>query len=757
MQAASTSATTPVTRDLVLLGGGHSHLAVLRRFAMAPMPGVRLTLVTRDVHTPYSGMLPGFVAGHYALDECHIDLRPLARMAGARLVHASASGLDLDARRVVLGDRSRPAITFDYLSIDIGGAPDRSDIAGADAVGIAVKPIDAFVAWLETLDATCEQRLVVVGGGAGGVELVLALDARLRRVAGNRVRLALVSAADSVLPDHNRRVQRIFARTLADRGIELHLGAPVVRADADRLVTADGATIWSDAVVWATGVAPAPWLAESGLEVDARGFVVVDATLRSPSHPFVFAAGDVASNLVHPRPKSGVFAVRQGPPLADNLQRVLRGEPPRAFRPQRQFLSLIGTGDGRAVASRGPFAAHGASLWRLKERIDRRFVARFSTVRPAVPEASGELPLASAQDLSMRCAGCGSKVGQDVLERALARARALVGGERVAPDACVVVGLDAPDDAAVLEVPPGMLVVQSVDGFRALVDDPWLLGRIATNHALGDLWAMGATPRAALALATVPYASEAKVEEELAQMLAGVLVTLDEAGATLVGGHTTEGPEAFLALQVIGFSPAERVWRKRGLEPGQALVLTRSIGTGVLFAAEMRGLARGRDIEAALRAMTRSSADAAACLREHGATAVTDVTGFGLLGHLLEMLRASGSDAQVELAAVPHYAGALELATRGVSSTLTPQNLRSRRAVENHEAVAADPRYALLFDPQTAGGLLAGLDAERAGACVAALRALGHTDAAVIGRVTARRGAGPGVVVVAGERGEAGR
>jgi selenide,water dikinase len=452
----------------------------------------------------------------------------------------------------------------------------------------------------------------------------------------------------------------------------------------------------------------------------------------------VFAAGDVAA-LADARPKAGVFAVRQGPVLAENLRRVATGRPLVRYHPQRRFLGLISTGDRYAVASRGGWSLEGAWLWRIKDWIDRRFMVRYNNL-PAMPAEAGPALATGLADgeairelstLALRCGGCGAKVGSSVLARVMQRLPA-------PPRADVLLGLDAPDDAAVFAIPPGKVLVQSVDYFRAFLDDAYTFGAIAANHALGDLFAMGAEPQSALALATVPYGRERMVEESLYELLAGALRTLETTGAVLAGGHSSEGAELAFGLTVNGLADPGAIWRKGGLRPGNALVLTKALGTGTLFAADMRRRARGRWVDGAIASMLLSSQAAAACLRRHGTSACTDVTGFGLVGHLVEMTRASGVDAFLDLEAIPLLDGAAETVAAGILSSLQPQNLRLRRAVRELERVAAHPHFPLLFDPQTAGGLLAGVPAERAATCVAELRALGYRAAAVVGGVEPR-------------------
>jgi selenide,water dikinase len=365
-------------KQLVLVGGGHSHVEVLRRIAARPWPGVELTLISPDRFTPYSGMLPGLVAGHYAFDECHIDLSALAARARARFVTERADRLDLYAKRVRC--ESGDELSYDLLALDIGSTPPLEGIAGAIEHGLPVKPVDRFLAGWEQIPAVARARaprILVVGGGAGGIEIALAMQHRLRAdgIAGH---FCVVSNTETILPGHAAGVRRRMQRVLAARGVVVHLHSRVVAVDEGCVRLGDGRQLPADAVVWATGAAAPAWLRESGLATDERGFVLVNERLQSLSHPDVFASGDVATMAGHPRPKSGVYAVRQGPPLADNLRRALAGETLEPYLPQPVALALISTGDKYAIASWGALAWSGAWVWRWKDRIDRRFMRRYA-------------------------------------------------------------------------------------------------------------------------------------------------------------------------------------------------------------------------------------------------------------------------------------------------------------------------------------------------------------------------------------------
>ena len=531
------TAQTPVLKDIVLVGAGHSHVGVLRMFGMDPMPSVRLTLVTRQVDTPYSGMLPGMIAGLYDYDAAHIDTGPLSRFAQARLYHSEVIGLDLAGRRVIC--RDRPPVPYDVLSINIGSTPSARQIPGVAEHAIPVKPIDGFIdrfeaARMRVLEARGCARIGVVGGGAGGVELLLSLHRRLTRdvaAAGfdpSRLAFTLITSSNELLPTFPVRMRQRFAVLMRERGIRVVAGGKAMEVRAGAVLVEGNGPVALDEVFWTTRAAPAAWLPDSGLALDPDGFIRVTETLQSVSHSDVFAAGDVAAIERHAPPKSGVYAVRSGPPLAGNLRRMLKGKRLIPYKPQREALYLISTGERYALGARNGFTFEGAWVWKLKDFIDRRFMAKFNElpemVAPdatSVPAIADQAAIKEITAMAMRCGGCGAKVGATVLTRAL-------GAIEPTKRDDVVVGLDAPDDAAVVDVGGRQLSVHTVDYFRAIVDDPYVFGKIAANHALGDIYAMGAEPQTALAIATVPYGIEVKVEADLAQMMAGANEILRE-------------------------------------------------------------------------------------------------------------------------------------------------------------------------------------------------------------------------------------
>jgi selenide, water dikinase len=691
----------PITTDLVLLGAGYAHVDVLRRFAIRPERGVRLTLIAREPETLHCGMLAGLIRGRYRFDEAHIDLALLSAAAGARLIVAEATSIDLAARAVTLS--GRPDVAFDLLSVNVG-----DESASPDAAGVALRPIGRFLDRLAVLESAMQRgaRMALVGGGAVDIGLALALAHRFR----GRVQLVLVCDTPEPLADAPPHARRAVRAALVDAGIEIVSGVEAGPLIHGRLPLSDGSFLEADAVLWAAGVVGPAWLAASGLTCDAAGRLRVNATLRSVSHDFVFAAGDCARLEARATPKARLSAHCAGAPLAANLRRAAHGKSPRLWRPPREALAIIDLCDGRAVAWRNGLAVSGRAIWQGKDCIDRRWV-RLRSIGPA--RQPGEDPM-----------GWEAKLSAEVLAEPSA--------DVPHPGSSnLVSGLDARDIAAVLKPPAGEVVVQSVEWLRAFLDDPYMFGQIAAAHALSALHAMGARPWTALAIVSVPgNAAAAKVRAEMGDMLRGAREVLTADGCTLIGGHSAAAVEPSVGFAVSGLADPRRLLRKSGLRVGDALVLTKPLGTGIVLAGYKQGEVHVRWLLAAIDSMRMTNAAASRVLRAHGTTACTDVAGLGLAGHLGEMLRASGVAAVLWPASVLALPGALELAGVGIASPTASQNAFAL------PSGGVDPGSALFIDPQTSGGLLAGVPYRQAEACLRALRDAG-LSASVVGAVEA--------------------
>lgn len=716
----------PLTRDLVLIGGGHSHALVLRMWGMKPLAGVRLTVINPAPTAAYSGMLPGHIAGHYTRDELDIDLVRLCRFAGARLIIGEATAIDRQAKTVTV--KGRPPIGYDVASIDIGIHSRMPDLDGFPDHGIPVKPLDQYASrWAAFLEKAAHGEaspdVAVIGAGIGGAELAMAMAHALTAV-GVTPRVSLLEAK-STLSGMKPATERKLRRALDQAGITTVFNARVSRVSDRAVILEDGSAVPSSFTCGSAGAKPHDWVGATDLPLQ-DGFIKVDQTLACVDDPDIFASGDCAHLTHAPRPKAGVYAVRAAPILLHNLRARLTGGQMQSFRPQKTYLKLISLGGKRALAEKAAFTAQGDALWRWKDRIDQKFMDKFrhlpamqSSPLPeralGVDEVLGDKPL---------CGGCGAKVGPDTLSCAV---NALPAVTR--PDVLT----DAGDDAAVLDFGTKRQVI-TVDHLRSFDTDPWRMARIATVHAMGDVWAMGAAPQSVLVSLTLERMGAELRARTLAEIMDGVQSIAGPSGAAIVGGHTSLGAETTIGLTVTGtLEGSQRAITLSGAKPGDALILTRPLGSGTLLAAEMAGLVKGADIVALLTELQRPQDQAARILTD--AHAMTDVTGFGLGGHLLAMCKASGIGAELTLSKIPLFSGADALSAAGVRSSIFADNAKAAAAFTGVSGVTGD----LLFDPQTSGGLLAAVDKDHAVGLLLKLISAGY-HAAIIGQITDQSG-----------------
>lgn len=684
-------------QDLVFVGGGHSHSLILKALAMRPIPGARLTLISETAMTPYSGMLPGYVAGHYSFEQTHIDLNHLCRWAGVRWIEARVEGLDLEEQQVLFKDR--PPIGFDTLSLDIGST---SKLAppGAREHATGVKPITGFdLRWRELLDHPADAPTLewgVIGAGAAGVELILAMAYRLRE--RSNIELHLVYRGEEVLSGYPDKAVAAARAALAEYGVHCHYGFSVACVEADAIVSDSGSRLSMSNSIWCAGAAAPKWLEESGLLTDKGGFVTVDKYLQSASHPHIFACGDIAHMRDDPRPKAGVYAVRQAPFLEDNLRRISLKQPLKAIKLQSKYLSLLSLGGQMATGERNGIALTGKLIWRMKDYIDRSFMDRLQNLGTPKPMAAPKLD-------KPHCGGCGGKLGPDLLSDGLA-------GLPIYKRDEVVPALGSPEDASLLTPPANTTLVQSIDGFTVFSEDLYLVGRAATEHALNDVYAMGGEPLAAHVWVSTSIAHPRLQHRDHRALMQGISEALALNQTTLAGGHSSEAMNAAVGLAVSGAVNPDAVWNKRGVQLGDSLVLNKGIGTGVVFAADMQAQAPADAVRAALGSMCQSNREAAAALREVQPHAVTDVSGFGLLGHLLEMLANSELSTELQSTALPLLEGALELSATGWRSSLYPALVERLDHLGGREH-CAEGWAELLLDPQTSGGLLAAIPSHK--------------------------------------------
>lgn len=723
-------------KEIVLLGVGHTNAHIVSMWRMHAEAGVRLTCISDHAIATYSGMLPAVLAGQVPEPRMEIDLVRLCAASGARLVIGQVSNLDLKRSEVVFHDRA--PLHFDALSIGIGSVP--SSVAASQTASslVAIKPMQTFrqrlTVAVKALEETSQDRplrIAVVGAGAGGLEILFCLPAFLREhLPQARWSLQLVDASADLRQNLPARMAQLVEQTLQERQIEFLGGRTVERVDDSHLHFSDNATVPADLVLWATSACAPALLGELGLPLDDRGFIETDATLRASISPAIFAVGDTGTIRDSRYAKAGVYAVRQGPVLWKNLLASLKGQALCQYRPQQDFLRLLNLGDGRALAAYRGYARRSTWAWHLKQFIDGRFLDRYQRYQPTMPEppSSANSDSSSLQE-AVPCGGCGGKVGASVLSRVLQRLT-----EHYPQVASV--RLRAAEDVVELETEANTGIVLNTDFFTPPLNDDFTSGRIAALNALSDFYAAGASPTHASAIIALPRGGPSSQEESLFQLLAGACVEFAQANVHLIGGHTIESDAAVVGFTVSGRRGETALRSKGGLREGDELVLTKAVGTGVLLAGHMKAACRSTWYETLLGSMLTSNLQASRVASDSGCRSATDVTGFGLAGHLLEMLDASGLGAIVELNQVPLLPGVRELLDQGVESTLAPSNRQALARIQSEGIPTRNAGLAALFDPQTSGGLLLAVAPADRGELLRQLHRVGLHEAAFIGTVS---------------------
>ncbi len=692
---------TPIFKDLILVGGGHSHALVLRKWAMNPLPGVRVTLISPQVMTPYSGMLPGLIAGHYSFTETHIDLVKLSLWGNIRFIQDCVTAIDVESNTLSL--KNRPDIEFDIVSIDTGSTPSQQ-VEGAAEFSTPVKPISNFYQHWVSIQEKAKQgkvkSLAVVGGGAGSVEVIMAIAFKLKPV-NSAIDYHLITASSDILPGYNAPVIRRVKQQFEKQQITIHSATRVEKLSEGAIYGQNAEVILADEIIWCTQASGAGWLKQSQLECDDAGFMKVRQTLQSLQYNHVFAAGDVANMVANPRPKAGVYAVRQAETLFHNLRAALLKQRLIDYKPQDGFLSLLALGEKKAVGAKSLFSFSGDWVWRWKNAIDVKFMNQFHQLpilsMPAVTELNSQLideeDKLEQNDPLKRCNACGAKVGASVLQQVL---NEVFGPSYYQPQDAVKIS----DQAEI--------IYQSVDALKTPMQDVWLFGKIAVNHALSDLYAMNLKPESAQILISLPYAGQNVQKRQLKVLMQGISTQLDSLQCRFLGGHTSEASELSVGLVVNGIQQ-QNLFNKQGLKPGDKIVLSKPLGTGVILAAAMQAECDGDTFNQAINSMLQSNAQAAKLLSQLNVQACTDVSGFGLLGHLQELCLASRCTVKLNLNTIPLLPGAEALAAKNIKSSLYFQNHKAFVQQNWPEPITQQPRFDLLFDPQTSGGLLAGI------------------------------------------------
>ncbi|MGR8999474.1 MAG: selenide, water dikinase SelD [Gammaproteobacteria bacterium] len=742
---------TPIVSDLVLLGGGHANIQVLKMMSMKPIGGLRITLISDQTHSPYSGMIPGYLAGYYSYEDCHFDLRRICEELGQRFIKAKVIGVDPQRKKIHLENRAE--ISYDCTSINVGIQPRNIAILSPETALklIPLKPISQFIAHWDQLISDLKNyknkeslQLAVVGAGAAGVEISIILKMLIDQNQWN-AQLSLIHRHEYFVSAKDLRAQKRLLTTLKELSINVHQNTEVLEVQENGLVLKDEQGLIHKKgfyrVLIATQAAAPKWFETSGLPVNQDGFLKVTEKLFVENEHTLFAAGDCIHFSPSPLKKAGVYAVRQGRVLEHNIRAFFtRQSSLKTFHPKKNVLSLITIGDRKALVHQdSPSILRWLSpslLWMVKDGIDRRFMNRFQArtfeVNPGhvikmMPVPKSSLVPEDWQDNT--CGGCGSKLAASTLTQSLNKLS-------IPKDDSVLLGVKDGEDCALTRFSENMLCLQSIDQFRSFISDPFLLGQIAAQHALSDVYAMGGVAKSAQVGLTLCAASEKIHREDIFQVMSGVLDILAKNGTSLVGGHTGEGSELAIAIAVQGEVGPMQVLKKQLNKPGNQLILTKPIGTGVIFAANMLAQANGKLVDEALSSMLQSNKIAMETIRAFDISGCTDITGFGVLGHAFEMLGKNSNNAlgiKIDYKRIPLFDGVCELFEKAYFASIAGKNYESLRSVLS--ADVNNQNFPALFDPQTSGGLLFSVPPHLAESCLKALYQNGVSEACVIGEV----------------------
>ena len=716
------NALTAKQLHLVLVGGGHAQIAVLKSLAMKPIDGLQITLITDVLMAPYSGMLPGYLEGIWSFDEMHIDLARLASFAGADIITSPVSAID--GHNKIISIKDRPPLRYDICAINVGAVPSIERIKGADTHAIAVKPIAHLLAKMP-VNIADRTRINIIGAGVAGIEIAFALS---KRFESQHIDLHIFSRSKTLLANMPPKAGGIIDKLAMERNIKVHHGVEIKEITSKSLITTDKEVYPSGLNLIVTGVKPAPFVASLSDGLDNDGFISVDTSLQSPIYEGLFACGDVASIIGHPREKAGVFAVRAGRILAENIRRAIFNQTFTRWSPQKHYLALIGTADGRALAVRNGFVHHHKIWFALKQKIDLDFMNKFNKLPEMISQKPAMLPYYEkaghnqndAIFKDMRCAGCAAKASAPLLLQALHEAREQA--ERLGAHQDYL-----PPKGSVLEdasLTPALNepLRHSFDSLNEMISDPFLFAQIAVNHALSDIYVSGAEPLYAQAHINLEEASHDRQLDKTIHILTGALMALSKASTKLIGGHTSQSIAPHLGFSVTGRQLYETSAYNETTD--YAIITTKQLGIGVGLAAHMRQKLTAQTYQDIVQTMLTSNHQAAYACFKAGAIAITDITGFGLARHLMTMiatlpLSVGGSIALSQLA----YFDEIEtLIQQGIESSSFAQNNDDDNVFFTPSA-RADWRRNLLFDPQTSGGICAIIEMSKADALIKELSA----------------------------------
>ena len=684
----------PINNDLVLIGGGHSHIMLMMELLKKPIQGNRITLISNEIDTPYSGMIPGFIEGIYSWRETHIDLYKLCFKLDIRFIHSEVLEISANNKEIIL--KNRPKIKFDVLSINIGIQSNYKTIKGALKYCIPVKPISKLSKnFLSEIKKN--NNIAFIGGGSASVELALGLQKRFKNTKSN-LKISIVTGKNGLLSSFPIKTRKIAKQTLQNSQINVIEKVEVTEVQKDKLILSDKTILKIDKSILSTNAMAPEWIEKSDIILNSNNFIIVNDKFQT-NYNYVFAAGDIVDFNNQNLSKSGVFAVKSGKPLAKSIRGFIQKKVAIPYKFNKNYLSIIGLSNGLAIATKYNFTFTSRFSFLLKKLIDQQFVKKFNNLNLGnsytfknlfkifnviIQKNNGNIP-----GHQMQCRGCAAKVDFNTLKTTL-------------PKEIITTSEDA------IKINNYPKLYQSVDMISSIVSDPYLLGKIAANHAISDIIAVNSKLISALMILQLPYSNSEINSRDLEQVTSGASEVFKLAGCSISGGHTMVGKDKdpVIGFSVIGEKKSVNKKNLNKLKVNDILILTEKIGSGIIFSGINNDIIDSYYQIEVLNQLSQGNINFSKISDKLKILSMTDITGFGLANHLLNLIKRDKGKTGLTVYAdkIPIFNGVKEALSKNVRSSLFEKNFNTAQKdlVYDRENKLIDE---ILYDPQTVGGL----------------------------------------------------
>jgi len=688
----------PITNDLVLIGGGHSHLSVLMKLSKRPINGNRITLITNEIDTPYSGMIPGYIEGIYSWRDSHIDLYRLCLKLNVRFIHAEVERVSAHEKEIYFKDR--PKIKFDVLSINTGIQSNNREIKGAAKYCLPVKPISKLANnFLNKI--TNFKSIAFIGGGAGSVELALAIKKRFLNI-NQDIKITIITGKRGLLSTFPQKTKLTSLKTLEKFKIDIIEYKRVLEVKPKQIILSDKSMLKIDKAILSTNSMTPKWLAKSDILLTKDNYILVNKSFQT-NYKYVFASGDVIDFNNQNLKKAGVFAVRSGKPLAINIKQFILGKKLVEYKFNKNYLALIGTSKRSAIATKYNLTFNSRFFFYLKKYIDQNFIKKFSDFKIRKKFTLEALKtdvlnifvkhkekITDENDI-MQCKGCAAKVPLNALKQAL-------------PKDIVSTSEDA------VSVPGHPELYQTVDMISSIITDPFLLGKIAANHSISDMVSVNSKITSAMMILQLPLSKTEINSRDLEQVLLGANEIFKTIDCPLIGGHTMIGKDKD---PIIGFSILGQKQKKikimknrRKIKTKDLLILTEKIGSGLIFAGINNYLIDSHFQTDVIKQMIKGNLNFGKISNHLNILSMTDITGFGLANHLLNLIKRDNSKTGLTIYPnkIPLFQGVNECLNKDIKSSLFKSNydIAQKDIIYKRDKSKLDN---ILYDPQTVGGI----------------------------------------------------